>query len=152
MSERFLLHLYIFKKTTSSWESKSKENYWKYLFRPKFWPVCYDVWHIIQLTNDFSEIFKLIGFVSPQIDQWFHRINTWNHGVHSTFTPVRDGRQGWSWRRMSVVIAPVGLRWIEQNLAFGPPHVRDPKGRTEFLELADDGQEVDMTRSWGVEC
>lgn len=48
---------------------------------------------------------------------------------------------------MSVVIAPVGLRWIEQNLAFGPPHVRDPKGRTEFLELADDGQEVDMTRS-----
>lgn len=38
----------------------------------------------------------------------------------------------------------MGMRWIEQeNLAFGSPLVRNPKGRTKFLDLADDGQEVD---------
>ena len=69
------------------------------------------------------------------------------HDLDSAFTPVYYGPVR---RRKGQVLTgvsghPVGLRWIEQeNLAFGLPPVREPKGRSEFLELADDSQEVDL--------
>lgn len=42
----------------------------------------------------FSEIFKLIVFVSQQIDQWFDRINLLKDDSGSTFTAMPYGLIG----------------------------------------------------------
>ena len=103
----------------------------------------------MQLENYFSEIFKLIVFVSQQIDQWFDRINLLNDDLGSTFTTMLYGSIGGRKAYLKLEGAPnmgfvviQGARWIEQeNLAFGSP-LLGPKGRTEFLKLTDHSQEV----------
>ena len=104
---------------------------------------------MMQLANYFSEIFKLIVFVSQQIDQWFDKINLLKDDLGSTFTAMLYGSIGGRKACLKLEGAPnMGFAviqragWIEQeNLAFGSP-LLGPKGRTEFLELTDHSQEV----------
>ena len=81
----------------------------------------------MQLANYFSEIFKLMVFVSQQIDQWFDRINLLNDDLGSTFTAMLYGSIGGRKAYLKLEGAPnigfvviQGARWIEQeNLALG---------------------------------
>ena len=82
---------------------------------------------MMQLANYFSEIFKLMVFVSQQIDQWFDRINLLNDYLGSTFTAMLYGSIGGRKAYLKLEGAPnigfvviQGARWIEQeNLALG---------------------------------
>ena len=112
---------------------------------------------MMQLANYFSEIFKLIVFVSQQIDQWFDRINLLKDDSGSTFTAMLYGSIGGGKAYLKLEGAQntgfmviQGAGWIEQeNLAFGLP-LLGPKARTEFLELTDHSQEVGFPGGSGV--
>lgn len=74
-----------------------------------------------------------------QTDQWFYKINLLRHDVDSAFTPVCYGPVRKKGHALPGVSGhPVGLRWRAGEPGLWISTVRDPKGRTEFLELADD--------------